>query len=501
MTVPTEPREIELKLGVAWSDVAELKASSIWNDQEPQSLISVYFDTEDQDLRRAGLSLRLREGIQTLKAAGPEAMGLFERGEWEQAVEGHLLDLSLLTTTPLAKLAVTLDQLKPMVRVHVIRRTALVSPLPESQIEIALDIGQVEAGGRTQDFCELELEIIAGPTHALFDLALSMAVKTRLWPSSQSKADRGFALLANQPPSPIKAESRLSLVGLSVGQALSAIVKESLGQILHNGALIVQDREVEAVHQFRVALRRLRSALGLFKPVVGPVVRDEAFFDIRSRLRAVGQIMGRARDLDVLIARIETLSGSSSRLRDALMEDRSAAYDEVCRVLNSQDYCQLILKLMAWAECGNWRQDPWPQSGLRDQPSVNFADQALKRLRRKLKRDGEGLAQLSAAAQHRVRIRAKNLRYGMELFSSLYPDRSSDQRRLIGAIKQVQDRLGTMNDRSVGEALLRVHAQGSCAIEAKQAMDNLYEGQADGALRAQKALETALALPRYWKRS
>jgi CHAD domain-containing protein len=362
---------------------------------------------------------------------------------------------------------------------------------------MALDMGRVEAGGRTQDFCELELEIIAGPTYALFDLALNMAVKTRLWPSSQSKADRGFALLANQIPSPIKAESGLTLLGLSVGQALSAIVGESLGQILHNGALIVQGREVEALHQLRVALRRLRAALGLFKVVAG----DEALFEIRPRLRHLGQIMGRARDLDVLIARIKTFSEPSAHLQEALIKDRGTAYDEVCQVLNSHDYSQLILKLMAWTECGNWRQDPWPHSEQRDQPVINYADQALKRLRRKLKRDGKGLAQLSATAQHRVRIRAKNLRYGMELFGSLYPDGLSDQRRLIGAVKRVQDRLGALNDRSVGEALLRVHAQGPCAFESAKVLANLSKGQANGAVRAEQALKAALALPPYWKRS
>jgi len=368
--------------------------------------------------------------------------------------------------------------------------------MPDSQIELALDIGQVEAGGRTQDFCELELERLAGPTRALFDLALSLSAKTRLWPSLQSKADRGFALLANQPSIPMRAESRLTLSGRSVGQALTAMVQDGLGQILHNGALVLQDREVEALHQIRVALRRLRAALGLFKAVVG----NEAFLDMRGRLRTMSQIMGRARDLDVLIARIETMAKPSPRLLDALIADRGGAYDEVCRVLGSHDFSHLILTIMAWAECGDWRQAAWPQSEWRDQPVVNFADQALERLRRNLKRDGKGLAHLSAEAQHRVRIRSKNLRYGMEFFGSLYPDCASDRRALIGAIKQVQDHLGAMNDSSVGAALLRVHTQGSCAFDAGQALVNLSQGQPDAAVRAEQALKAALSLPRFWTR-
>jgi CHAD domain-containing protein len=155
---------------------------------------------------------------------------------------------------------------------------------------------------------------------------------------------------------------------------------------------------------------------------------------------------------------------------------------------------------MAWAEAGDWRQSPWSQAGLRDQPVLDFADQALERLRRKLKTDGKDLTSLPAEAQHRVRIRAKNFRYGMELFASLYPEGSERRRRLIDAVKQVQDRLGLVNDRAVGEALLRAHGSGPAAFDAGQALASLYVGQADAALKAEQALRLALELPRFWSK-
>ena len=496
MMTLNQPTEIELKLGVAWTDVAQLLASPIWKDQEPRALTSIYFDTADQHLRRAGLTLRLRAGIQTLKAIAPEAAGLFERAEWEHEVQGTTPDLTFLAQTPLAAVDLGANQLRPLFLIQVDRRTALINPMPDCQIEMALDIGRVEAAGRVQDFAELELELIEGPTRALIDLALSMAAETRLVASSQSKADRGFALLANDPVLPLKAESRLDLSGLSVGQALSAMVREGLGQILHNGALVAQNREVEALHQIRVALRRLRATLGLFKAVVA----DQAFIDMRGRLRALSQTMGRARDLDVLIALIEASDQPSPRLLEALILDRGRAYDEVGRVLASHAYGQTLLTVMAWAEAGDWRQSPWSQAGLRDQPVLDFADQALERLRRKLKTDGKDLTSLPAEAQHRVRIRAKNFRYGMELFASLYPEGSERRRRLIDAVKQVQDRLGLVNDRAVGEALLRAHGSGPAAFDAGQALASLYVGQADAALKAEQALRLALDLPRFWSK-
>jgi inorganic triphosphatase YgiF len=496
MMKPNQPTEIELKLSVAWSDVAQLTASPVWTDQEPRTLTSIYFDTVDQHLRRAGLTLRLRAGIQTLKVIAPEAAGLFERAEWEHPVQGQVPDLSLLSQTPLATVDLGANRLQPVFLIRVDRRTALIRPTPDCQIELALDIGRVEAGGRVQDFAELELELLEGPTRALFDLALSMAVQTRLLASSQSKADRGFALLANDQVLPLKAESRLDLSGLSVGRALSAMVREGLGHILHNAALVRQNREVEALHQIRVALRRLRATLGLFKAAVA----DQAFIDMRSRLRSLSQTMGRARDLDVLIALIETSAQPSARLVEALILDRGEAYDEVCRVLASHVYGQTLLMVMAWVETGDWRQSPWSQASLRYQPVLDFADQALERLRRKLKADGKDLTALPAEAQHRVRIRAKNLRYGMEVFASLYSNDPQRRRHLIDAVKQVQDRLGLINDRAVGEALLRAHANGPAAFDAGQALANLYVGQNDAALKAEQALRLALGLPRFWSR-
>ncbi|MEY4255265.1 MAG: hypothetical protein RLZZ141_492 [Pseudomonadota bacterium] len=496
MAVLNPPSEVELKFDVARQDLEGLLASPLWRNQPPIGLTSTYFDTDDQLLLRAGLSLRLRAGVQTLKASRPDMSGLFERSEWEHEVPGPHLDLTRLTNTPLADLGLRAEQLRAVVSIFVERRIAMVRTAPDSLVEVALDIGHIETGGRTLDFYELELERVEGPTRALFDLALSMANETRLVASFQSKADRGFAWLANQPAIALKAESRLDLSGLTVGQALRAMVREGLRHILHNGAMVRQERDVEALHQIRVALRRLRSALGLFRSVAA----DDGFVDMRARLRSLSQLMGKARDLDVLIARLEASAVPSPRLLDALIQDRSAAYDAVCRVLNSHAYGQAILTVMAWAETGDWLGSSWPQAELRDRPVLVFANAALERLRRKIKKEGEDLSTLAPEAQHRVRIRAKNLRYAMELFGSLYPDQIPARQDLIEAVKQVQDRLGVMNDRVVGEQLLRAHDRGPAAFDAGQALSQLYAQQENASAQAEQALRKALDLPRFWRK-
>ena len=162
MMTLNQPTEIELKLGVAWTDVAQLLASPIWKDQEPRALTSIYFDTADQLLRRAGLTLRLRAGIQTLKAIAPEAAGLFERAEWEHPVQGTTPDLTFLAQTPLAAVDLGANQLRPLFLIQVDRRTALINPMPDCQIEMALDIGRVTTLRRHANPYAAEYSAVAG---------------------------------------------------------------------------------------------------------------------------------------------------------------------------------------------------------------------------------------------------------------------------------------------------------------------------------------------------
>ena len=104
MTGQSEPSEIELKLTLWPSDSDLLVTSEAWAPQPAQSLVSTYFDTPDHSLRKNGLSLRLRAGIQTLKAGNSSAAGLFDRGEWEWPVQGTSLDLTALECTPLGQM-------------------------------------------------------------------------------------------------------------------------------------------------------------------------------------------------------------------------------------------------------------------------------------------------------------------------------------------------------------------------------------------------------------
>ena len=125
--------------------------------------------------------------------------------------------------------------------------------------------------------------------------------------------------------------------------------------------------------------------------------------------------------------------------------------------LDGAEWRGLLIDLLAWAEAGPWRCAAGPEGGPapRDRPAASFAARVLKRLRRRVKREGRGLAKLDPEARHRVRIEAKKLRYGAEFFGSLFPDRKARKRHkaFVAALADLQDHLGALNDLATAHGL------------------------------------------------
>jgi triphosphatase len=170
-------QEIELKLEVGPGSLQVLSEMAIWQGHTRQTLNATYFDTPGLALNKAGLSLRLRQGIQTLKAVGPQGMGLFARGEWEGPAPNGVLDLDRFKGTPLDLMDLRLGDLLPIIEVEVDRSTLVVN-WQQSRIELSLDQGTVWADSHQAPLCELELELIEGRLDDLFDLAKSCLLYT-----------------------------------------------------------------------------------------------------------------------------------------------------------------------------------------------------------------------------------------------------------------------------------------------------------------------------------
>lgn len=423
------------------------------------TLTSTYFDTVDFSLRDAAVSLRIREAdgrrTQTVKARPAQSNGLFARSEWEHEVAGDQPDLKATGDSPLADILDEDDArrgLAPAFRSWVERTTWDVVQ-DEGAFELALDEGKIEADGRTAPIHELELELKSGRPSGLLTLAKSLDAVSPLRLGGRSKADRGYQLLEKRDRTAVAAHPAVLTRSMTVAAAFRTISLGCMSHFLQNEPLLIGTRSQEALHQARVALRRLRSALSLFKPVI----EDEAYPTLKLRLKALTQALGHARNLDVLIASLdhqgESTGQDSLALTAQLRADREDAYDAAIAALTAPEARRLMLDLMVWIEVGAWCEAPDSQAA--EQPLAPFAVKALDQRRRKLERLGKGLKRQDAETRHQVRIEAKKLRYAAEFFLPLFDGKARRQRAhaYLDALKTVQEDLGDLNDLAQAQLL------------------------------------------------
>lgn len=431
--------EVELKLELTPEAVDDLLGCGLLSG-EPTTIPqrSIYFDTSEQDLRAAGFSLRIRQSegqrVQTVKATGAAAAGLFARPEWEQKVGDDLPVLD--DTTPIKALLGTREvALRPVFEVVVERRIWTLSQ-EDAEFELALDRGEVVAGDRHSPFCEIELELKSGSPAALFSYArrINAAVPSPL--SVLSKAERGYRLLGPVVRA-VKAEPMILASDMTTVIAFRHIAGACLRQFRLNETLI-DHRNVEATHQARVALRRLRSAFTLHKSVA----QDGQFDRLREDLRWLAAGLGTARDLDVLVARRK-----NGEIHSGLEEARRQSYEEAITALASPRARDLMLNLSEWLSLGEWLTAP-SGTDAREQPLRDFAASVLSRFRRKVRKGGRGLGGQEDAARHQLRKDTKKLRYAAEFFASLFEGKRQKRwyGRFLETLEALQDKLGLLND-------------------------------------------------------
>ena len=244
--------------------------------------------------------------------------------------------------------------------------------------------------------------------------------------------------------------------GASAEVALAEIVRGGLDHLRANEACVIARAHDEGVHQMRVALRRLRSGLALF----APMLPDDQVAYLTGELKWLIGSLGPARDLDVFFA--ETLPPvieefATERRLGELRVRAVAARDEAYRVaaaaITSTRYTGLVMLLGAWADGRRWR-DPVadrPHVALA-RPVVEVATELLDTHYAAIVAARDTFDALSAKERHRLRIEIKKLRYACEFFFSVFPRRR--QAAFLSALKTMQDQLGVSNDLDVARRLL-----------------------------------------------
>jgi inorganic triphosphatase YgiF len=476
LSVP--PEETELKFLCDPADIEAVLGAAPAGEDGAIDLAAIYFDTPDRRLRDLGAGLRIRQEPQGRRQTLKAGKGL-RRQEHEIAVDSDQLDLS---HAPLRDLLgeEQASRLEPLFAVQV-RRRARNLVWEDAQIELALDEGEILAGGRRTTLCEVELELKAGQPTALFSLARQLCEAAPLYLSFETKADRGFALVEGEAESWRHDQAGLA-PAMSASAAFQAIARSALAQIAANGLILRRGGDSpEAVHQLRVAVRRLRSAMSTFKSLVAGPELD----GLKGELKWLASACDEARNLDVFLeetyrpaAKGKAAIHGLADLGQALEAARGRAHARARGAAASTRFRALLLDLHAWIETGDWLTRTDDAGGL----ATDFAIQALGARRRKLVKQGGGLMELSDAERHQVRIQAKKLRYAAEAFRPLLKDKAA--RRLIKKVKALQTALGALNDGATAEALLTSLALEGPALYAAGHLAGEVAADRDQRLRA-----------------
>lgn len=287
------------------------------------------------------------------------------------------------------------------------------------------------------------------------------------------------------------------------GTAEDAFVAIIGGCLQHAGANLpaVRDGQVEGVHQMRVAFRRLRSALKLFRSRVPRAASAELLDD----LRWLNGFLGPARDWDVFLEEgLSVLFEHFPRKRGLLLfrtkaeTIRRTHRRALRKALDEPRYPALMRRFSEWLETRAWREmlDDEPRQALAE-PVLAFSTPLLDKGHRRVVKRGEDFAKLSAEARHALRIRIKELRYAMDFFASLYP--GATVRAYLAPLGELQDSLGIMNDAAVAHRLLD-----EASLTSASAARQVIEGWTGCRMAAQKELFDALwqrfmACERPWK--
>lgn len=451
-------KEVELKLALEPEGLERIKHSALVRSSKRgrprvKQLYATYYDTPAFDLAKAGVTVRLREDgghrLQTVKTAGSRVSGLFSRQEWEHPVATDGPDSALLRATGLAPLqdGAVVAALRPTFSTDV-RRTLYRLAGDGWEVELALDLGTVGAGEARQALCEAELELKAGEPARLYTLARELTDQVPARLLALSKSERGYQLATGTPAAPVKARPVALEPNMSAAEAFQAIARNCLQHLLANEHCLLANGDPEAVHQMRVALRRLRSALKVFAEVVA----DPHLEEVKAELRWLLGHLGPARDADVFLAEIldpvvaahPDLFALDS-LRRHWHRQRDADFAAAVAAVAEPRFTALMLMLGAWVEGGDWVNT---RSRRQAEPVQKLARRVLARLDRRLRKaGGKRLHLLPAAELHRLRILGKRLRYAGEFFASLYPKGAA--KAFLARLAGLQDHLGELNDIAV----------------------------------------------------
>jgi CHAD domain-containing protein len=495
----TEIREIERKYeappGTSLPDLDDLPGVAAGSGPEEQRLEARYYDTEDLRLIRSGVTLRRRQG-----GSDPGwHLKLPEGGDSRREIQLPLARATRQVPKELGKLVRVFtrgEALAPVAEIRTVRhRLVLLDEAGDSLAEVVDDdVSASTLGGQTElsHWREVEVELTGGG-QGLLAAADKRLRRSGLRPAGrQAKLERA---LAGQLPSDSGGRGRPASLS-TAADVVMAYAGTQVAAIMAFDPLVRRDTP-DAVHQMRVATRRLRSTLKSF----AEVLRAEECERLGEELKWLGGVLGTARDAEVMAGHLQAgldklppeliMGPVLARVRVHFAPVAAEARAAVLEALDGDRYLALLDGLDALLA------DPplTPQAG---KPAAEVLPAAVRHTRRRARRRIRRAWHVPAGpgrdtALHEARKAAKHARYAAEAVSPAFGKQAG---RFAKRVKKVQTVLGDHHDGVVARATIR-----ELGVQAHLAGENAFTF---GVLYEQNACRSAdleAQARRAWKRA
>ena len=462
-----------LRLTVTAADLAPARDALLAMAGRPRPdrsrFTATYYDTGDHALHRRALALEVRRsGRQFVQTVIHDPGGNLVAGQWVDPIRGARPD----PAAPHAQSAIGTDlaaaDLHPVFAVRIARSSFRLSPLEDTEIEVAIDLAEIRAvGGATETLHIIDLTLKRGEGAALWDVALRLLelITCRIEPLCV--AGRGFRLLVpEEKPVAQNGHATALEADMTFDAALQQIGRSLIASLLRNETQALAGSP-EGVHQMRIAVRRLRSLLS----AVRAMLPQDHFAWANGVLRWLGSALGPVRNLDVFDdALLKPVSGALkgerdlARLATAARRRRKVAHERACEAIRSARYTASLMRLARWFEARAWRDQPVSEKSARlVEPLSDVAPALLRRLYRKARRRAKNFRDLGPPQRHKLRIALKQLRYATEFLDGIYDEDKVE--RFISRVRPLQDDLGYASDVRSAKALVAELGNGHAVLE------------------------------------
>ena len=241
--------------------------------------------------------------------------------------------------------------------------------------------------------------------------------------------------------------------GMACDTAFRIIARRHLAAVLaqHDGTC---RGDPEALHQIRIALTHLRTAIRFFSPIVDDALRPKVW----AELKWLNSQLGMVRDLDVAIERVVAETGDELAVIAELQhwdDKRAESHRLLARALQSARYRRLVEQTSSWIESGPWSTRRGKEAiRLRRCPLADHATAQLTEWEKTLLRKAKKLHKLDVEKRHKLRILNKRLTYSIESLEDLFAEKSlTKQRSILKQLRRAQKSLGQLNDDARGQTL------------------------------------------------